>query len=151
MLIHNMEEIVRISSADGNGKLYMVENAKLATVGPRLLLSAAANASVRHGVTLHSNLVGPLSGVAVGTAFQALSDVVSDKLRGSTGVVGIDAVLILNSIVQNFLVPDYFEFSEATNLNEKTFSTSKLINSNLMKLMKTITNRERRACLRRPP
>ena len=58
----------------------MVENAKLATVGPRLLLSAAANASVGHGVTLHSDFVRPLGGVAVGTAVQTLGDVVSDKL-----------------------------------------------------------------------
>ena len=80
MLIHNMEEIVRILSADGMGELYMGENAKLATVGPRLLLSAAANASVRHRVTLHSDFVRPLGGVAVGTAVQTLGDVVSDKL-----------------------------------------------------------------------
>ena len=113
MLIHKMEEIVRISSADGMGKLYMVANAKLATVGPRLLLSAAANASVRHRIALHSDFVAPLGGVAVGTAFQALGDVVSDKLGGSTGVVGIHAVFVLNSVVQNFLVPDNFEFSKA--------------------------------------
>ena len=81
MLIHNMEEIVRILSADGMGKLYyIVENENLATVGPRLLLSAAANASVRHRVTLHSDFVRPLGGVAVGTAVQTLGDVVSDKL-----------------------------------------------------------------------